>query len=60
MSESVDERIVLGILDVGTGEISADEHDEVVSVDLSWPDNDDYDEVGDTTAPQAASRGAYR
>ena len=52
MSESVDERIVLGILDVGIGEISADEHDEVVSVDLSWLDNDDYDEVGDTTARQ--------
>ena len=52
MSESVDERIVLGILDVGTGEISAVEQDEVVSVDLPWLDDDDDDEVGDRTARQ--------
>ena len=39
--ESVTERIVLGILDVNTGEIMAADPSEVVAVDVPWCEDDD-------------------
>ena len=43
--ESITERIVLGILDVNTGEIMAASPDEVVAVDVPWCEDDDQDDA---------------